>query len=38
MTKKELKEYINTNIPIDNSKLITGEVLNEILTMIIEKL
>jgi hypothetical protein len=38
MTNEELKEFINTEIPVDNSKLITGEVLNEVLTNIIEQI
>lgn len=36
MTKEELKNLIDEKLPVDNSMIITGEVLNEILTAIIE--
>jgi hypothetical protein len=36
MTKDELKNLIDEKLPTDNSGVITGQVLNEILNAIIE--
>jgi hypothetical protein len=36
MTKEELKILIDEKLPVDNSTVITGATLNEVLTAIIE--